>query len=65
MAGGIALSESFGTILAPDERRLGARVSQERLRWVFSHRVKVHTGRDPHWEGDPSPTTPARGLWRR
>ncbi|MFP3138393.1 MAG: sulfatase-like hydrolase/transferase [Nitrososphaeria archaeon] len=45
VAGGIALSESFGTILAPDERRLGARVSPERLRWVFSHRVKVHTGR--------------------
>jgi len=45
MDGGIALSESFGTILAPDERRLGARVSPERLRWAFSHRVKVHTGR--------------------
>jgi len=30
--GGIALSESSGTIFAPDERRLGARVSPERLR---------------------------------
>jgi len=28
MAGGIALSESFGAIFAPDERRLGARVSR-------------------------------------